>query len=147
MDSHFERLLNTYNEYRGKIKTELNALPFGDTGKCSAAIDVRIIPHKGHRHFGTKSDPKAKCLCSPTYQVAESHHQPLPRRLGIQKMPSLLLSPLCGVTIYTQQSNQNEVTVEKAQMKAIRNPHTIPCPPQKGISAFWGEARVEGTSL
>lgn len=65
MNSHFERLLNTYNEYRSKIKTELNALPFRDTGKCSAAIDVRIIPHKGHRHFGTKSDPKASVSAVP----------------------------------------------------------------------------------
>lgn len=69
MDSHFERLLNTYNEYRGKIKTELNALPFGDTGKCSAATDVRIIPHKGHRHFGTKSDPKASVSAVPRTEL------------------------------------------------------------------------------
>lgn len=48
---------------------------------------------------------------------------------------------------HNRQSNQNEVTVEKTQMKAIRNPRAVPCPPQKDISVFWGEMRVEGASL
>lgn len=65
MNINFERLLTTYNEYPGKIKTKkkikkLESLIhlLSATGKCSAVIDIRIILQKGQRHlWSTKSEP------------------------------------------------------------------------------------------